>query len=252
LVQVVGNMLNNAAKFTDEGGSIRLQVEHEDGQVVIRVVDNGIGIPRDLLPQVFDLFTQADRSLDRTQGGLGIGLTLVRNLVELHGGRVEVRSEGQGRGSEFVVRLPAFAAPVAGDGAVSRDGHSPAAAVPLRILVVDDNVDSAEMLDVMLRLYGHEVRMAHDGVAAIKAAQEFKPQIILCDIGLPGMSGYDVASKLRAISQFEHTRLIALSGYGQDEDRLRSRNAGFDYHITKPVEPEELTALLASINVSAF
>jgi PAS domain S-box-containing protein len=252
LVQVVGNMLNNAAKFTDEGGSIRLQVEHEDGHVVIRVIDNGIGIPRDLLPQVFDLFTQADRSLDRTQGGLGIGLTLVRNLVELHGGRVEVRSEGLGRGSEFVVRLPAFAAPVAGDGAVSRDGHQPAAAVPLRILVVDDNVDSAEMLDVMLRLYGHDVWMAHDGVAAIKAAQEFKPQIILCDIGLPGMSGYDVASKLRAMSQFEQTRLIALSGYGQDEDRLRSRNAGFDYHITKPVEPEELTALLASLKVTAF
>jgi PAS domain S-box-containing protein len=250
LVQVISNLVNNAAKYTEESGCIRIEAAVEGGEAVVRVRDNGIGMPADLLPHVFDLFTQADRSFNRTQGGLGIGLTLVRRLVEMHGGRVEAQSEGPGRGSEFILRLPL--AQVEASASVARrtelstpnTGHR----TPLRVLVVDDNVDSAEMMGFLLKLDGHETRLAYDGAAALTAARAFQPQVILCDIGLPGMDGYEVARQLRAQPAFKHARLIALSGYGQYKDRRRAKEAGFDYHLTKPVEPDSLTALLDSVS----
>ena len=247
LVQVVGNLLNNAAKYTNEGGHIWLEAAAEDGEAVLRVRDDGMGLSADLLPHVFDLFTQADRSLDRSQGGLGIGLTLVRQLVELHGGRVEARSDGPGQGSEFIVRLPAAAPPDTAESKGSAGEDTRPASYALKILVVEDNVDSAEMLSFVLKLGGHEVRMAHDGLAALETARDFQPQVVLCDIGLPGMNGYEVAQKLRAQPELQQTRFIALTGYGQEEDRRRAYTAGFDYHLVKPVEPETLGALLNSL-----
>ncbi|HEX7181781.1 MAG TPA: ATP-binding protein [Thermoanaerobaculia bacterium] len=245
LVQVAGNLLNNAAKYTDEGGHIRLEAAREGGEVVLRVRDDGMGVPADLLPHLFDLFTQANRSLDRSQGGLGIGLTLVRQLVEMHGGRVEAKSDGLGRGSEFIVRLPAASSAAGAEGAAGERARPGASA--LKILIVEDNVDSADMLSVMLKLGGHEVRTAHDGPAALEAARSFQPQAVLCDIGLPGMNGYEVAARLRERPEFERTPLIALTGYGQEEARRRAREAGFDHHIVKPVEPDALAALLDSL-----
>ncbi|HEX4439229.1 MAG TPA: ATP-binding protein [Thermoanaerobaculia bacterium] len=249
LVQVVGNLLHNAAKYTPERGDVWLDAGEEDGRAVMRVRDDGIGLSAELLPHVFDLFTQADRSLDRSQGGLGIGLTLVRQLVELHGGEVEARSEGLGKGSEFIVRLPRVEPAQPADGA-PWPGSAAAPPQGLRILVVEDHTDSAEMLAFLLRLEGHEVRTASDGPSAIEAAGATRPQVVLCDIGLPGMSGYEVAAKLRQTPEGSAARLIALSGYGQAEDRRRSREAGFDYHLTKPVEPDALLALLASLRDS--
>jgi CheY-like chemotaxis protein len=251
LVQVVGNLLHNAAKYTPEGGNVWLEAlaEGADGRAAIRVRDDGIGLPADLLPHVFDLFRQADRSLDRSQGGLGIGLTLVRRLVELQGGAVEARSDGPGRGSEFVVRLPLLEPAAAAEGAPWSGGE---AAKPrgLRILVVEDHADSAEMLAFLLRLEGHDVKTAADGPAAVDLAGSLGPEVVLCDIGLPGMNGYEVAARLRATPHGSAARLIALSGYGQAEDRRRSKEAGFDYHLTKPVEPDALLALLASLRDS--
>jgi two-component system CheB/CheR fusion protein len=246
LVQVVGNLLNNAAKYTDEGGHIWLEAA-EEGEAVIRVRDNGMGISADLLPHVFALFTQADRSLDRSHGGLGIGLTLVRHLVEMHGGRVEARSEGPGRGSEFIVRLPALApgsAAYAKEAVGERARPTPDA---LKILVVEDNADSAESMALLLRLNGHEVRIAHDGPSALAEARSFEPQVVLCDIGLPGMDGYEVAARLREQQAFKQTPLIALTGYGQEGARRRAKEAGFDYHLVKPVEPGALDTVLDSL-----
>lgn len=246
LVQVFSNLLNNASKFTDEGGEISLEADVDRDRLVVTLRDSGVGIAPELLPHVFDLFTQADRSLDRAQGGLGIGLTLVRLLVDLHGGAVEAQSEGLGRGSQFTVRLPL---------AVGAQAGAPAAAGQVteagdrsrRILLVEDNPDSAEMLSVMLGLHGYETEIAHDGEAALRAAARFLPHIVCCDIGLPRMSGYEVARELRAILPVAST-LIALSGYGQEHDRARSAEAGFDHHLTKPVEPEVLLALLDGVS----
>jgi two-component system CheB/CheR fusion protein len=247
LVQVVGNLINNAAKYTDEGGQIEVATSREDGEAVISVRDNGMGIPADLLPHVFDLFTQADRSLDRSQGGLGIGLTLVRQLVELHGGRVEARSQGPGRGSEFLVRLPVLATGRAGRIEESVSDNTPSASHALKVLIVEDNLDSAEMLAFMLTLRGHQVHVAHSGAEALEAARAFEPQAVLCDIGLPGMNGYEVAMRLRERGESRAMALIALTGYGQEEDRRRAKEAGFDYHLTKPVEPETLAELLDAV-----
>jgi signal transduction histidine kinase/CheY-like chemotaxis protein len=247
LVQVVSNLLNNAAKFTDEGGHIQLEAGEESGEAVIRVRDNGIGLPADLLPHVFEPFRQADRSLDRAHGGLGIGLTLVRQLVELHGGRVEARSEGPGRGSEFLVRLPVHVPAAVPSSEVLSGERTRSAAPSLRILIVEDSVDAAETLALLLYLRGHEVRTAGDGPAGLNAAHAFRPHVILCDIGLPGMSGYEVAERLRKQADFTRTPLIAISGYGQEEDLQRSHEAGFDLHLTKPVEPDTLAALLYSL-----
>jgi len=211
---------------------------------VIRVRDTGAGIPADVLPHVFDLFTQAERTLDRAQGGLGIGLTLVKSLVEQHGGRVQAFSEGPSRGSEFVVRLPLQAGPP--------PVKSPAAprpvalAVPRRVLVVDDNADAADTLAMVLSLRGYVVRVARDGPAALDAVREFHPELVLLDIGLPGMDGYAVARALRARPGAGRLRLVALTGYGRDEDRRRSAEAGFDDHLVKPIAPEVLLQLLGA------
>jgi PAS domain S-box-containing protein len=246
LTQIISNLLNNAAKFTPEGGVIWLSAEAVGGQIVLRVRDTGAGIAADLLPHVFDLFRQADRSLDRAQGGLGVGLTLVRSLLDLHGGSVEAFSDGPNRGSEFVVRLPALDTQVeVGRAASVIAGHErPVAAY--RILVVDDNTDSAESIALLLELNGHHVRMAHDGPMALEVADSFHPEIVVLDIGLPGMDGYEVARRLRNGGVTHEVLLIALTGYGQAEDRLRSHAAGFDHHLIKPVDIDALQDLIAS------
>jgi CheY-like chemotaxis protein len=243
LAQVLLNLLNNAARFTPKGGYIRLTVEREEAMAAIRVHDTGVGIPADLRPKVFDLFTQGDRSLDRTEGGLGIGLTIVDRLVKLHGGSVEALSEGSGLGSEFVVRLPLLAVPAPASLPRAAE-RRPASS--RRVLVVDDNRDATETLELLLQLWGHEVQSALDGREAISRAVEFRPEIVLLDIGLPGMSGYDVARQLRSLPGFRDLFIVAVTGYGQESDRLRSQEAGFGHHLVKPVQPEVLQELIAS------
>jgi PAS domain S-box-containing protein len=248
LAQVLANLLNNAAKYTDEGGRISLRAELEagapggNGQVAVRVRDTGVGIAPELLPRVFEPFIQADNSLARTQGGLGIGLTLVRRLTQMHGGRVEARSEGAGKGSEFVIHLPTRSPPAtspqAGRGReTGRDGRS--------VLVVDDNVDAAESLAMVLRMHGHDVHTMHDGHSVLAAAQKELPEIAILDIGLPQMDGYEVARRLRDLPGGDQVVLIALTGYGQAEDKQRAQEAGFDHHLVKPIEPDVLETLLA-------
>ncbi|MDB5842918.1 MAG: hypothetical protein JWP79_228 [Polaromonas sp.] len=246
LEQVVVNLLTNAAKYTDEGGRIELSVQQDGPDAVLRVLDTGIGIAPDLLPHVFDLFTQAERSLDRSQGGLGIGLCLVQRLVELHGGTVTAYSV-QGQGSEFVVRLPAMLT------WVSPPGPPVAApAGPLdkhcRVLVVDDNVDAAQTLGMLLEFSGYEVRMAHDGLSAVDAALAWRPDAVLLDIGLPGLSGYGVAQRIRQEPTLEGMVLIALTGYSQESDRQFSREAGFDHHLAKPANFDVLEKLLKAVS----
>jgi signal transduction histidine kinase/response regulator RpfG family c-di-GMP phosphodiesterase len=250
LAQVLANLLNNAAKYTPEGGRIALEVAREAGEVVFRVIDTGVGIPREMLARVFDLFMQVDQSLDRSQGGLGIGLTLVRQLVELHGGRVEASSPGPNQGSEFVVRVPALApAPKRTDPALpvngprGRDVNGPAR----RVLVVDDNQDAAKSLSKLLRLCGHEVAAAHDGPAALDSLKTFPAEVVLLDIGLPGMSGYDVACAIRQQPDLEDVVLVALTGYGQADDRRRSAESGIAHHLVKPVDLDHLVGLLAAL-----
>jgi PAS domain S-box-containing protein len=247
ITQVVLNLLGNASKYTPPGGRIVLILEQAENRAVIRVADNGIGIPAGLLPRMFDLFVQGERALDRPEGGLGLGLTLVRRLVQLHGGTVSASSQGAGRGSEFEVRLPlsADAAPhVPGD----RPARAPAAAgATHRVLVVDDNADSAETMAVLVGIWGHTVRTAHDAAGALQAAAELAPDVVLLDIGLPGVSGYEVAVQMRALPGLESVVLIAITGYGQEEDRRRTREAGFSHHLTKPVRPDSLKAILSSL-----
>lgn len=244
LVQAVGNLLDNAIKYTEEGGHIRLTARAEADEIVIAVRDTGVGIASDLLPYVFDLFTQADRSLERRQGGLGIGLTLVRRLVEMHGGRVEAASEGPGRGSEFTIRLPRLAleAPAPASAPAPDRPAGPAR----RVLVVDDQPDSTDSLALILRLRGHEVRTASDGPSALEEFARYRPEVVFLDLGLPGMSGYDVARRLRAMPEARDVRLVALTGYGTEADRERTRAAGFDVHLAKPVDPQAVETLLAS------
>ncbi len=243
LAQVLTNLLNNAAKYTPDGGRICLKAACEGGQVVFRVCDTGAGIPREMLGKVFDLFTQVDHSLDRAQGGLGVGLTLVRSLVEMHGGTVEAYSDGPGQGSEFVVRLPALAGSTAAPAGEESAGGEWVGA-PCRVLVVDDNQDAADSLAMLLRLDGHEVHTAHDGPSALEVAREFLPRVVLLDLGLPGLDGYQVARRLREGPDTRDVFLVAVSGYGQDEDRQRSRQAGFDHHLVKPINFSELRQLL--------
>jgi signal transduction histidine kinase/ActR/RegA family two-component response regulator len=247
--QIVLNLLTNAAKYTEPGGRIWLGAALEADRVVITVRDNGIGIAPERLPDMFRLFAQGDRSLARSEGGLGIGLTIVQSLAELHGGRVDARSEGAGRGSEFVVTLPAARASSESPAAAPR---GPLAAGPgARVLVVDDNVDTARGTVRLLRLLGNDARAVHDGPSALEAAGAFRPRFILLDIGLPGMHGYDVAAALRADPRHKETVIIAVSGYGQDEDRRRSRAAGCDHHLAKPVDFESLAALLGQPHADA-
>ena len=250
LAQVISNLLNNAAKYTDDGGHIRLDAELDGDKVAIRVRDTGLGVAPNLLPHVFDLFTQADRTLDRAEGGLGIGLTLVKRLVEMHGGQVEAHSEGLGRGAEFVVRLPVLATEL---GRASERGPRATEARPgtegrsLRILIVDDNVDAADSIAMLLSMEGHQTRTVNTARAALLAAPEFKPEVVLLDIGLPEMDGYEVARRLRAQNGSHLMRLVAVTGYGQPADRRRAQAAGFDEHMVKPVEPATLQAFLRSV-----
>jgi CheY-like chemotaxis protein/two-component sensor histidine kinase len=238
--QVVTNLLNNAAKYTDAGGEIWLTAQVQQEQLVLSVRDTGIGIEAELLPRVFDLFAQSSRSLERSQGGLGIGLTLVRTLVEMHGGRVSAQSDGPGAGSEFVVHLP-----VGKRGTATRESLDRTAVAGRRVLVVDDNPAVADVQARLLSALGpHETRTAHDGPSAIRLAESFRPDIILLDIGLPHMDGYEVARRLRQSSQFAGTLLVALTGYGTEEDHRLSREAGFDEHVVKPPSIDSIEALL--------
>ena len=244
LSQVVANLLNNAAKYTDEGGSIELALTLRQGEAVVSVRDNGVGIDAELLPNIFELFEQGKRSLDRSQGGFGVGLTLVHRLVELHQGTVTAVSAGSGRGSEFQVVLPCLSE-VGDDVSPLLDGgprEAPRAAC--RILVVDDNRDAAEATKVLLELGGHEVKMVGDGAEALACAPVFAPDVVLLDIGLPQMDGYQVAKRLRTLAETRASCLIALTGYGQPADRERARDAGFDHHLTKPADPDALLALV--------
>lgn len=242
LEQVVVNLLNNAAKYTEPGGRIWLSAARENDRAVVRVRDTGAGIAPEFLPRMFDLYAQGEHSPGHFAGGLGIGLSLVRSLVELHGGAVEVYSAGPGRGSEFVVRLPVMDEP-------PRRIESPLEETepggqPLRVLIVDDSVDAAKMLAMLLALWGHDVHVVHDGPSAIQAVPQYDPQVVLLDIGLPGMDGYEVARRLRDLAGPDDLLLVALTGYAQDEDRRRSRDAGFDHHLVKPVDVDELQRIL--------
>jgi PAS domain S-box-containing protein len=243
LVQVVVNLLNNAAKYTDENGTIRVDVAAEPESAVLRVADTGTGISARLLPKIFDLFTQDDRTLDRAQGGLGLGLTLVRRITELHGGSVEAHSEGRGRGSEFVVRLPLHVTDAAAT--APSTGAARPSARSIRCLVVEDNVDAAQLLQFALEDEGHQVRVTFDGVDAVAAAAEFQPDAVILDIGLPRMNGYDAARAIRAIPGLSDIVIIALTGYGQDTDRQKSREAGCDHHFVKPID---LTSLFLALD----
>jgi PAS domain S-box-containing protein len=250
LAQALTNLLNNAAKYTPPAGEIRLTVEREEeGKVAIRVHDTGVGIAADLLPKIFDLFTQGERALDRSEGGLGIGLTLAQRLIKLHGGSLEALSEGPGRGSEFIIGLPLAAVPAASSHSSSREAQRRPAG-SRRVLVVDDNRDAAESLETLLQLWGHETRSAYDGPRALALATEFRPEIVLLDIGLPGMDGYEVARQMRALPGGERALIVAVTGYGRSSDRLQSQEAGFDHHLVKPVLPEVLQELIESAKLS--
>jgi PAS domain S-box-containing protein len=244
LSQVFLNLLNNAAKYTPEGGVVRLSSSVEDGEAVVRVRDNGIGIAPELLPKIFDLFVQGSRSMDRADGGLGIGLSLVREILRLHGGTISADSAGTDHGSEFTVRLPLLSE-ITAEALV--DDAAGASGPHRRILVVDDNRDAAASLALLLGNFGHEVHVAHDGEAALERARELRPDTVLLDIGLPGINGYEVAAELRQLEGVRNAMLIAITGYGQDDDRKRSSNAGFDHHLVKPVNPVVLNDLLAGV-----
>jgi PAS domain S-box-containing protein len=243
LTQIAANLISNASKYTPPGGHIRVSLERLDSHASLRVADDGMGIAPELLPRMFDLFVQGERAIDRSEGGMGLGLTLVRRLAAMHGGTVSATSPGPGRGSEFEVRLP-----------LEKLGPRPApppeaAARPAarrRVLVVDDNEDSTDTLATLISMWGHEVRTAPDGPTALRIARDFAPQTVLLDIGLPNVSGYEVARQMRALPGMERASLIAITGYGQAEDRRRSEEAGFTDHLTKPVPPEKLKALLAA------
>jgi CheY-like chemotaxis protein len=245
LAQVVSNLLNNAAKYTHRGGHVRLAVRRQDDMAVLVVADDGIGIPPRMLGKVFEMFTQVDRALEKTTGGLGIGLSLVKGLVEMHGGTIEARSEGEGRGSEFIVRLPMTSSS-------PRKIESPvisasvAASGRRRILVSDDNFDSAESLGHLLQLIGNDVRTANDGLQALDVAETFRPDVILLDIGMPKLNGYEACRRIREQPWGKNVVLVAMTGWGQDEDRRRSQRAGFDHHLVKPVDPAALEKLLGS------
>jgi PAS domain S-box-containing protein len=244
LEQVVVNLLANAAKYTNEAGHIWLTVTQEGDEAVLRVRDTGVGIAPELLPRIFDLFTQAERSLARSEGGLGIGLALVQRLVEVHRGRVEVIS-ALGQGSEFVVRLPVVLSP-APPPLPSTERNEPTGP-SLRVLVVDDNVDSAESLAMLLQASRHEVRITYDGPTALEAALDYRPDVVLLDIGLPKLDGYEVAKRLRQHLPLKNVVLVAITGYGQETDRQRSREAGFNHHLVKPVDHKQLSEVLATV-----
>jgi PAS domain S-box-containing protein len=240
--QIAMNLLSNAAKFTPTGGTIRVEVRRENDEAVLRVADSGAGITPEFLPLVFDLFAQGEKNIDRPGGGLGVGLTLVRRLVELHGGRVEAASPGPGRGSVFTVRLPALTRQPVGHG---RASEAPTAGPKKRILIVEDDADNREMMRILLESSGHEVHDAADGASGVELASRLEPDVVLIDIGLPGLDGYEVARRIRA-SLRGAPRLVALSGYGQPEDKQRAFAAGFDDHLVKPADPQRLASILTA------
>jgi CheY-like chemotaxis protein len=240
--QVIVNLLTNAAKYTPEGGDISIKAYRENGHVVIKVKDTGVGIPREMLTRVFELFMQVEPTLDRANGGLGIGLTVVRHLTEMHGGTVSATSDGLGQGSEFSVRLPLSS--VRGDAAIPNATRT----IPrgLKVLVVEDNVDTAKTLSLLLEGIGCRTQEVHDGPPVFDAAQNFQPDVILLDIGLPGLDGYHIAELIRKTPELSKIRLIAVTGYGQQQDRERSRDAGFDDHLVKPVHFDSLVKALTA------
>ena len=244
LAQVFANLINNAAKYTEPGGNLAIVAEQRGGEVVVTVRDDGVGIPPDQLGSVFGLFTQVDGSTGRSQGGLGIGLTLVRRLVEMHGGTVEARSDGRGRGSEFIVRLPIVGPPAP----AGTPGAAGGPAAHRRILVVDDHRDSARTLASLLRLMDNDVRVAHDGGEAVEVAEAYRPEVILLDIGMPVMNGYEVAAAIREQPWGAAVIIIALTGWGQDRDRRRAGDVGFDHHLVKPVDLADLEDILAGLD----
>jgi PAS domain S-box-containing protein len=248
LSQVFANLLNNAAKYTDEGGRIRLVAEKRRGEVVVSISDTGIGIAPELIPYVFDIFSQAKPASGRAQGGLGIGLSLVKGLVELHGGAVDAHSEGTAKGSTFTVRLPIADGVDEGKSSLLPDGATAVPRANRRVLVVDDHRDSADSLAMLLKAMGHEVDRAYDGEQAIELASKVVPELILLDIGMPRMDGYETCRRLKAEPSVENTVVVALTGWGQDEDRQKSRAAGFDHHLVKPVAIGELVALMSSLD----
>jgi CheY-like chemotaxis protein len=240
LVQCVANVLTNAAKYTDAGGEIRIESGVEGDEAVLTVSDNGIGIAPDLLPRVFDLFVQGDRTLDRAHGGLGIGLSIVKRVLEMHGGTISAASAGTGGGSTFSLRLPLC------EIEWPSEARPPPPKPPARrILIVDDNEDAADSLKMVLGLDGHQVATAYNGEQALAQAQAFKPEVVLLDIGLPGLDGYEVARRLRELSNLASVQLVAVTGYGQDEDRQRAQTAGFAHHLVKPIEFPALQRILA-------
>ncbi|MGQ3052589.1 MAG: hybrid sensor histidine kinase/response regulator [Roseateles sp.] len=245
LSQSLSNLLNNAAKYTPDGGDIAVTLARADGQAVLAVRDSGVGLPQDMIARVFDMFAQVNRSLSRAQGGLGIGLALVRTLVTMHGGRVNAASAGPGLGSTFTIELPlapedSVPAPLAADSELE-------VVRPVRILVVDDNDDAATSLAMLLALSGHEVQVENSGQAALRKAAEFLPQAIFCDLGMPGIGGHEFATRLRQDERFASTLLVALTGWGSEEDKKRSRAAGFNAHLTKPAGMDAVSALLADL-----
>jgi PAS domain S-box-containing protein len=248
LAQALCNLVSNAAKYTDRGGHIWLTVERQGSDAVLSVKDTGTGIPADMLPQIFELFTQIDRSLERSHGGLGVGLTIVKRLVEMHGGRVEAHSEGYGMGSEFIIRLPVVL-PVAQEQRERAEVERVGPAARRRVLVVDDNVDAASSLAMMLKLMGNDTQTAHDGLEAMDMAAAFKPDVILLDIGMPKLNGYEVARRIRQEAWGRNVVLVACTGWGQEEDKRRSQEAGFNLHMVKPVDPAALEKTLAGLKV---
>jgi CheY-like chemotaxis protein/anti-sigma regulatory factor (Ser/Thr protein kinase) len=249
LAQVISNLLTNAAKYTPPGGGIRVSAALEGEAVALRVRDTGIGIDAAMLPRIFDLFTQDRQAIDRAQGGLGLGLAIVRSLVALHGGTVSVYSEGRGRGSEFVVRLPHLSMTTGSSRADA--AHLSPVSSGLRVLVVDDNEDAAAMLSDALAQAGHQTAVAHDGPIALQVGARFRPHVALLDIGLPVMDGFELARQIRSSAEMADTRLVAITGYGQEHDRQRTQAAGFAAHLIKPVDLHELTELIAKLTQDA-
>lgn len=246
LTQVIGNLLTNAAKYTGPSGTIRLDAKRDGSHVVLRVVDNGIGIASEMLPQIFELFVQADQSSTKAQGGLGIGLTLVKSLVELHGGTVEAQSAGLEAGSEFIVRLP-LAVDRQETAATSKTKSTNPSIHTRKLLIVDDNQDAARSLAMLMQFKGHQVQIAYSGAEALQLVTSFVPDLVLLDLGMPDMDGYEVARRLRRLPELNHTTLVALTGWGQAADRRRTADAGFHHHLVKPAEPEILDRLLADL-----
>ena len=247
LAQALSNLINNSAKYTPSGGSIQVALRSAGDEALLTVSDNGLGIPPEMLDRVFEMFAQVNRTLDRSQGGLGIGLALVRNLIELHGGTVTAYSEGNDRGSVFTIRLPLTMTEAADERPATGDGVAPELIRRMRILVVDDNVDAADTLAMMLNDRGHLTRVVYNGEDALKTAADFRPEAIFCDIGMAGIDGTEVAARLREDTRFATTVLVAITGWGAEEDIRRTHESGFDFHLTKPASSESVQRILARI-----